>query len=325
MHVIIAGIFCGCGLIIGTFDTDCKKEEKLVKAVALFIILINIFTFCELRVNPSISRILAHSTGHKGLSWYKVPFIGNFQYIYSLCMLVPVLVHTLCRKAAAGKALILALLLTSGMTVVKSGYTFAILFMVGFSVLGTVNVNKRSGIVVVLAFIVLAIIVLMNMISIIEFVSNMFGGQSTYVGRNIDTLKYFFTGEYSKLTSDGASRRNLYLNSISIIKVHPLFGIGYSGYLSGNVGGHSEILDLGAYYGMIGLSLFLLALFIMARNSFKKIPKNYHYIYTVMLVEYFFLLVVNPGFQLCQVVFVFVIGPLLLNYISSFEKNICLK
>lgn len=98
--------------------------------------------------------------------------------------------------------------------------------------------------------------------------------------------------------------------SIATFKQHPIFGIGYSGYGYGIIGGHQEWQDLLGVFGLVGVFIFVLSLGFLCSITAKRIDdKIDRHAFFIAVVLFGILGFLNPCLNLPVLTAVFVIAP----------------
>ena len=307
-----------CFLFLVFYELNWKQlNVKLAEIIVMFLIIINFYTIFRLLINPLISRMLANSGYWETLEPLEVPFIGGFMHIYSLCMLVVCIVKKFLKSEKNSvKLLYLLFIITSLVTIVLSRYTYALLLTIlflGMLFLEPFFKRKYWWLLPIVVIIILLLIIYME--DIIDLIIRLVGS-SSYVGHNIMNLKRFLTGGSVIIDSDAYKRIYTYTVSIETWLRHFWWGIGYSGYRGmgkDGVGGHSEILDSLAQYGLIGTACFVFMIIAMAIILLKRIDRKFYFLFIIIVVEYICELIVNPGFSMTQFTTVFMIIPSVLS------------
>lgn len=315
MTVISSFVLSSIALIfIVIFDS---YEEigviKRISVICIYIILINTYTIFKLIQDTDISRFLAATGKYYSIPFYEMPFVGGFAHVYSVtllnaCFLVGI------RGRAGIRSINWLGFIVGIIFIIKSKYTFAFLIS-GLMILGTIfEVKSRKKLFfIICAGMFAAIIAYFNMHTIIVALSNIAGGQGTYVGRNILTIEEFFRGNSTFSTHDAGERYALYKSSIDVWKSSPFVGIGYLGYQSGGVGGHSVILDTLAHYGILGCGIFVFTMIGMYFSISKRLQIEMRYPYLILFLGYLTEMFVNTGYTMTQMATVFYIIPFLLS------------
>lgn len=305
---------------------DVIKRTGIIALV--YYLIINVYTLVELKREPSISRLLAVSE-EVIVDTSKIPFVAGFDHIYSLTLLLVCLTGILLLKKEkiSLKIFLLFLLITGGLTVRKSGYTYALLILLSFLVLLCMRppALKRKRYLFICFLIPCILICILILPNVLNHLVNYFGGPQSAIGSRIFDLKEFlFNGGVVEQGRDAHSRLELYTLSINTWKKHLIFGVGGRVYKAdGAIGGHSQILDYLGYYGLIGGILFVEAIYIVFNNIYKRIDRSIQYIFWLTGVEFILQLIVNPGFTMADTACLFIVIPCILNIPnrrSSFEQ-----
>lgn len=314
-----------CLIFLVLSELNWKKLiANLAELIIAFLTIINFYTIFRLLINPFICRLLSQAGYWETLELIEVPFIGGFMHIYSLCMLVVCVVklYFICDKGSV-RMLYLLFIITSVITIILSHYTYALLLMVlfiGLLLLEPFFKKKYLWLLPILAIIIFLIILYREecMDLLIRLV-----GSSSYVGQNIINLKKFLTSGSVIIDSDAYKRKYVYMISIQTWLSHFWYGIGYSGYRGmgrDGIGGHSEIFDSLAHYGLIGTICFVLMIIFITVMVMKRIDRKFYFLYILIVLEYIVELFINQGFTLTQFTTVYFIIPSMLCTTANAER-----
>ena len=283
-----------------------------------YYVLINVGTLLALRKNPDVSRFLAGGVTPLTLELAN-PLVGGFQHIYSLTMFTVALVGIIWYyRPALSKTLLLgATVLLGLLTILKSNYSFAILFVGAFCLLVLCRPPKGGGktVAVLLVCFLLALVVLPNLYKIFYFIADNTGSLKMQLRfREVGNL---LQGSGITQGSDAGTRVALYTASLKTWTTSPLFGIGdWTIRLAENpreiVGGHSVVCDFMAYYGLAGSVIFhsiLISLFVKLE---KLLDRRGKFLYLVVFVLYYVQITVNTGYNEALIEVLFFLIPSLL-------------
>lgn len=313
-----------CFLFLIFYELNWKQLYfNLTEIIIVFLIIINFYTIFRLLINPLISRLLSQAGYWETLEPLEVPFIGGFTHIYSLCMLVVCAVKLFikCNKNSV-RMLYLLFIITSLITIILSRYTYALLLTVlflGFLLLEPFFKKKYWWLLPIVVIIIFLAFIYRG--EIIDLLLR-FVGTSSYMGQNIMNLKRFLTGGSVIIDSDAYKRIYVYMISIQTWLRHFWLGIGYSGYRGmgkDGIGGHSEIFDSLAQYGLIGTTCFVFMIIFLTVMVLKRLDRRFYFLYIIIVLGYVCELIVNLGFTLTQFTTVYMIIPCMLS-ITGLER-----
>lgn len=109
--------------------------------------------------------------------------------------------------------------------------------------------------------------------------------------------------------------------SISSFKDHIFFGIGYSDYEYGTIGGHQEWMDLLGVFGLFGGIAFLITIFLALRNRYLKADYLGRRCILLSSIIFFTLGFLNPCLNNVCLASVLVIAPNISSYIKVSKKG----
>ena len=234
-------------LLIGLLfleNSDKPMKIKIFNVITTLFIIISITTLVGLIIYPSASRDLASSVNTKEI--YYLMNIGGYDFVYSLSIFVFVFNYK-SKINIKVKRLIISLFI---LVVILSQYSTALIILViGYIIMSLINKRTEVKVLVALGILflpILMIIIPKNVYVLIADIINSLGlntiGQKV-LDFSISISQFDFVGTlYARFET-------LIVSANSFIK-HPLFGNIFGN--GGNVGGHSEFLDVLASTGLIG-------------------------------------------------------------------------
>lgn len=232
-----------------------------VKRLLYFIIAIciigDILSLIQLSINPEISRLLAgtHLEGEK-IAYYKMG-VGGYGYVFAMAFFTFGIVRWLITsKSKLEKVYLSIFLVVNSMFILYASYTTAIVISIILAGLALVSGMKRGYKSVVIIIAILLILVLGR--PLLELCYNIANDlELEWVARRFGQLIY--AQENDDMSS--LRRFGLYKASWDTFIANPLFG-------ADEFGGHSQVLDSFAQYGV-----FAILLIIFIRNCKKLCDK----------------------------------------------------
>ena len=233
---------------INMYSSDSWQNYRVIVPITLgLLIFFNYRTYTELANDATIARRLVRDT--EELYDYMRRGIGGYGLVYPQVCIAPVVLAWTLKSFEYNKFFFIlgaAWAFTFWQVLNNAGYSIAVIASV-VSVMILIFYRRQS---VVPAFLLSAALIIVGVLMLVyvenfrNFVMQLFEG--TKVVRKIEDLLSTAEGE----TADSfASRAARYWYSIEACLQYPLIG----GHLFGvNYGGHSEILDTFAKYGMWG-------------------------------------------------------------------------
>ena len=223
-----------------------KLNRKEISHLLYFIIGIcligNILTLIQLNINPDISRLLAgRQLQEEKVQYYKLG-VGGYGYVFAMAFLMYGIVRWLKQtKSKAEKFYLLLFLVVNSLLILYAGYTTAILLSLGmicFALASDLRIGYRIllvlfGSVLILVFGKFLLETCYNIADSLEL---------TWVAKRFEQLLY------SQETNDLSSLKRVVLYGMSwnTFIENPFFG-------GSDYGGHSQVLDLLAQYGIFAV------------------------------------------------------------------------
>lgn len=301
------------------FSLDDRFSMKLLTFVTTaYYLMIHVGTLVALRQNPNISRLLAN--GNPELTAHLAsPFTGGYQHIYSLTMFTVALVGLvwyyrprILETVGWGMAILLGLVV-----IIKSNYSFAILFVFAFSLLVLCRLPKRGGpaTAVLLIFFLLALAVLPNLYHIFYWIAD--STDNLKLQLRFQEVGNLLSGAGITSGSDAGTRVQLYTTSLKTWLTAPLFGVGdlilkIAEDPRAIVGGHSIVCDYLAYYGLVGSLLFHSILITNFARIEQRLDRRGRFLYLVVFVLYYVQITINAGYNEPLIEILFFLVPNLL-------------
>lgn len=136
--------------------------------------------------------------------------------------------------------------------------------------------------------------------------------------RLIDLINIFSNSSLKDVGGNTSTRVSLYALSMNTFLSHMWFGIGADGIPYKTIGGHSSMLDLFAYNGIIGGFLFFLELIILSTKSyFCVVYSHSKKVFLLLLTVFFAVSFINIIFVYALIFLLFVLIPHVLNLLDS--------
>lgn len=303
---IVIGIY-----VIQSYDT------KLLKILTYFILVIHaitaLTTIVGLNENPDAARYLATVADSNEADAVKYGFmnIGGFEFVYSVALIYPAIIYGFKRKKIHVSIVIIYAVIDF-ILVINTGYTIALLLFIA----STVFVFFRNNLTVKNVVIIFVITLLVSLL-VFPLFSYLLNALADVIGNEtIAERLRDLAGGREGLEASEDNRLALYMMSLTSFITHPLFGGMFN---SVSIGGHSEILDKIAQYGIFGLIAIVLIYNAIYKKFFKvyKNESGYGYVFWIFM-QAVILSVLNPGMWIYQLALMI---PVILAYINQKENK----
>jgi hypothetical protein len=256
------------------------------------LLITSIITIVVLLSDPSASRLILTSTQSELYASYGV---GHYSFIYTLAIISPILLNKILKDKRLVDILLFSLF--TG-TVLLASYAIATLFMIALIIIVIVlNMNNKASIVIfsLAIFVILVSISGSTWYKLVSDINNEIVRQ-----RFSDLLDFIYYGNLRD-NSSISERFLLYKTSYEGFIQSPLYGqgahfgiIGIDNLVALKIGGHSEILDTLARFGLF----FSLPLFLFIGSLLKAIKRIDNVSFIVVLLFIIFVGLINPIFTL---------------------------
>lgn len=281
--------------------------------------IVNIYTIFRLEQEPMLARYLA--TGSSELYGVESPEgVVSYAGVYGLVILNCVIVYLIFqneKKAKFRNCIWIIYIIISFITIIRTMFTIAILLMfVGilFSVWMKTQLDNNTSILTVSykrVLLIFVIIVLVTFsIPILEYITSLNIFSDVINTRLIQILNLISNNSIHG--TDLLSRFNLYIKSgLTFLKTG---GFGYCLIKTGEIGGHSQLLD---GLGMFGYVFFFVIIFWV--KYYKKILKmiDCHNAFKLAFIIFILESLVNTSFWARQTEVILFIVPMLLMSVSE--------
>ena len=241
------------------YETEAAGS-KYIKVFVFALVITILTTIIGVIRYPNAARVLATTASSSDplAITYNMCNIGGYGFVYTIVLLYPILILAYKRnKIRLWVAIVGAV--AAFMLVIFSEYTIALLLLIITSTLFFMKKGlNRRGVVILIIVSIIAVIILNDVVSdILSFLANAVGSEQ--VSYRLNAL----AGGAAGIQSSEDNRIGLYLRSLSTFIHSPICGSMFNG--GGGIGGHSQILDTMAQYGLIGFAL----VFLMFRKIYR--------------------------------------------------------
>lgn len=286
---------------------------KLIKIFTFFIFLIYaitiITTIIGLNENPDAARYLATvaDSGEEDAVKYGWLNIGGFDFVYSVALMYPAIIYGFKHKKIHLVFLII-FAVADFVLIVNSGYTTALLLFI----MSTVFIFFKRDLKIKDVFMV-SLIALLFIALLFPLISELLNSLADIIDNDtIAERLRDLAGGKEGLENSEDNRLELYRISFNSFIHSPLFGGMFAG---ASTGGHSQVLDIMAQYGIFGLTALILIYIAIYKAFFKKYESKFGYGYVFWIfMQAVILIVVNPGMWLYELA-LFI--PVILTYIDG--------
>lgn len=234
-------------------SVDKKLERRnLVRFCLVDMAIAGMYTTYRLLEDPLISRYLSteEETAAEYLNGISAKGIISYIGVYAMIFYLVILFFLFMKARPNGKFRYLLAAIPYTMTIVCSQFTVALIFsFIGVTVAfviknGRGSQNKSIG---AIFGIVILIALFVSIKDIIRAIINS-GILGDVLNIRLEEILQYFSGSISD-NSDIATRLSLYRKSLLAISQN--YGVGWAWLRNGQIGGHSELFDAFAYYGVI--------------------------------------------------------------------------
>lgn len=261
------------------------RDDSFRRFLSRFILVLFIVTATTtlfgLIQDPMVSRFLATGqTDGYGLRGYSFRNVGDYNFIYSLVIMLPMLIGAWRLTGIKHGQLLIALLL-SLVCLVRAQYSIALI--VSFIALSMALLVKRFSpmklclIVIVEFMLLLALYAFLP--SIIDLVSNL--------GPSASFIRYRLSDTLAVINSDsifGLDRVQRLLMSLNVFLENPISGNLFASNMA-ELGNHSTVLDLLGGMGIFALVFILIFYIALIRHfaAWTISPRVKPYLYTAII------------------------------------------
>lgn len=297
-------------------------EENHVLKIFLYISLIIITALCintihVLIQNPNLSRILSTGNPEKYESYISAKFIGSFGFAYGLVFVIfSIIGIKILDRKSTNRIIYVCLSLLFTITIIYEQFTISILLVVIAIIFILFKVYNIKRLIIFLTIMCCTVFIIMPTITnILHMIADSINQYE--VSTRINEIISFLENFNLEKGTDMEARVNRYLMSAKTFVNDPL-GL----MKEKEIGGHSELLDEYAKYGII-IASFTVALFVeyikFIKNDILK-KKNNRNIWFVNGIIYLIYVTVNTSMFIITSTMVFFVVPLILK-LSEKEEN----
>ena len=277
-------------LYIISSNDRLQLSKSLFYCLYFVLLITTITTAVGNIIYPFASREMATGMGDNValLRQYYRYNIGGFDFIYTISLMVPIMVYV-AKNHHKYRVYALLLLVSSISAIYLSSYTTALLIsLAGLMCVFLPAVMTRHSVKKYLISILLVTYLCYESLPIIlQTLSGFVDNEEIAI--RLKDISDMISGIQLDESSDIATRQNLYEDSLSGFLENPILGIQVMR------GGHSFILCIMCYYGLIGIIMLYLMLRYIYNVFFKPFIRcnMYGHIY-IVYVLYILVLILNP-------------------------------
>jgi O-antigen ligase len=304
------------------YRNSIRTDRLVIYGSILFIVLMSFYTIVQLKYNPYISRLLARGNT-QSTAGLASPLTAGYNEIYYLVFFAITLIGVLqiYKKRSFQKSHLFLLVLLLFLFI-KAQYTIAVLLII----MGTVLIYFRKRTVWKLAGGALLVMGGFLLFVAPDIVANGIYAVSHMIPHGIMKNRVIQIGDLISRNapviqgSNGAIVRfNLYQESWNTFLESFFFGVGddESVFVLNLVGGHSTFIDRLAQYGIFGGGLYIFTRIYILREIRKTLPKEWRYLYTVNILVYIIMSVLNTTNRNSFLMMLMVVIPIFLKYLGN--------
>lgn len=285
---------------------DKYRERKIIFNFWLIDTLIScIFTIIRLESNPQLARYLAAGTTSRQIYLAGIDTRGVVSYgvIYGLLFIIPFLIQKILdEKKKLPSLLILLVFLT---TIIKAQFSIAIILALALC-LYTLFLRNPENTLSILSFMCILTLIMLLLPSIITWILNhdLFYSETE---KRLEEILVFLNGD-SLYGTDMASRFTRYSSSIQSIFESVFLGQVFIPTKT-EPGGHSEILDSIAKFGIFYTTMLFHYFISVYKDVKKRIHSKYRFSYFVIQLTMLCLSLINTSLWIPIPMILTVIAP----------------
>lgn len=297
-----------------------KALRFLIAVYVAYAIMISAFSIQQLQINPEISRLLANSDKNI-TSAFAGPFMANFSFVNGLTLVSLFWVFNLKTTHNKRIRLFSLLMVVIGIyLLVCAQYSIALFLFVIFAfIVWMFNSKRQRSSSTKVFFLVFGLLILLPFAgNILLSLSDMI--PPGYVARRLKSLGMMLNFDGIQQGSDLEDRMQLYKLSISTFFHNFFIGVGGKYYgANGLVGGHSQILDNFAYYGILFGGQFVWYLVCSFKNGEVFLKNDFKHTYKVIFIVYMIQCLLNTSYNEEMLFTIFFIVPSLI-YLAQYDR-----
>lgn len=303
-----------------------EKYRKLFVLIFWIAFLTAITTIIGIQKYPLVVRELGRGTsaysGATGdefsrMKWeYRISNIAGWNQLYGLVFLVPIFLHAFGKSR---KKVLLVGVAIIEFCIIRSQLTFAVLLSAILIILSLLKPSKnKNRLAAQMILLLVGLIAALNLDSIILLLVNLASNKNMVMLSNkLYDLYLLMQGVNA---GDSLSRTNLYMLSIERFREHPFLGQALYGVDSPYMFSyHSDFFDMLGYYGLFGLALVILGIFIF--YHFIKTTNALRWMTFVLFFGFLAMYVFNPIWYSPQISIGVFLMPAMLSQIYHCEDN----
>ena len=291
------------------------KKMCIIALITITIIMIN--TISNLIKYPNLSRILATENPEKYEGYINIKGIGSYGFIYGIVFLGITFCCTLKLQKITikNKLFILIYIFIILMTLIYAQFTISIILTVLGITLNILNVGNLKKLVLIAIILILAISSFNSII--VQILDTLADNVEQYeLSQRIIEIRNFIENKNIDNSSDLESRITRYNMSFRT------FCQDFLGLDKGKkIGGHSQILDEYAKYGVVIATITFLPIIMYMKWIYKVLnSKRMKKIWYINCVIYFLLSLINTSMFIVTMILLLFCVPSIL-YSMEGEKN----
>lgn len=306
----------GINSIVYMKKISIKKKEMIKKYIILCYFVTLCTTIKVLLEIPNASRILtSSSTNEQIVNILEKLNVGAFDFIYGIIIFLPILIFKIqIYSRKKDKIFYLIISILSIICILKANFTTAYVLL-GIEIILYLFFYSKSFLGKIFTIILLILFLFWGKQIVIFYLNFLINDTTSILSQTkLRDLINFLTGKGN--ISDATGRTTLILQSINSFIFNPILGQGayYNRDCFGYVGGHSQILDEFARYGLLGtIPLFYFLFFSIYQIYINIKNKSYKNKYLISTILFLILGFLNPIFNDGILFFYFIAIPFLID------------
>jgi hypothetical protein len=283
------------------YGKNYKSIKFFITIYLLYIVAIGSNSLIKMEDNWEIARILANSD-QTVTSAYASPLMADFSHIYAMLFIVLTGAYYIkyYQKTFLKVAISVFVIVLNVLLILRSQYTYAIILMLVFATcIYFFNFNNTGFTLkkVITPFVLILALVLFWIYGaeILYWIGNNIN--ATSVTTRINSIAHTIENGSIQSGSDLQKRIMLYDRSVQTFLSNFVIGVGGKVYKAGGlVGGHSQIIDNYAYYGVFGGTFFIVYLISIYKNVRAYLVQNNYKFFRLLFWLYLINCLINTSY-----------------------------
>jgi hypothetical protein len=308
--------FIGFGMLLQEIN-NLKINTCILIAFFLCMFITSATTIRALNIDSDYSRLISSSSTSATVSnSVKKMNVGGYDFIYTSVILdFFVFKYLFHGKNRLTKLLLFVYAVINLICVIKSNFTMALLFILFefIAFLVPARYSKKRYLLVLMFYFLLALLLASYFIVPLLRIFDEYYS-SIYMSEKIEGLISFFSGTGS--LDEATSRIGLMKVSVGSFLSNPMFGVGIYYHDFSIVGGHSQVLDDLARYGLIGFMCIVYPGYCYFKKHILNAGYKSNY-FVILLILFIAFSAINISMVYLLIMTIFTIVPIFIGFYNN--------